>query len=83
MIPAEGTRKRVSKWKSGFYHAGLGANVPILLGYLDYENKLAGFGKVVYLTGDKVKDMNEIREFYKDIKGQNPESFDPDAIKLD
>jgi 1-acyl-sn-glycerol-3-phosphate acyltransferase len=83
MIPAEGTRKKVTKWKSGFYHAGLGAKVPILLGYLDYENKLAGFGKVIYLTGDKEKDMTVIRDFYKGIKGHKPDNFDPDAIKLD
>jgi hypothetical protein len=27
--------------------------------------------------------MNVIKDFYKDIKGQNPDNFDPDAIKLD
>jgi len=41
-IPAEGTRSRVDKWKTGFYHVALGANVPVLLGYLDYQkNSLA------------------------------------------
>ena len=28
-IPPEGTRGRVEKWKSGFYHIAVGANVPI------------------------------------------------------
>ena len=44
MIPAEGTRKRVERWKRGFYHVALGANVPVYLAYLDYEKKVAGFG---------------------------------------
>ena len=42
-VPAEGTRKRVEKWKSGFYYAALGANVPILPGYLDFKKKEGGF----------------------------------------
>lgn len=83
MIPAEGTRSKVKKWKSGFYHAALGANVPVLLGYLDYENKTAGFGKVVNITGEKEEDMKIIREFYRNIKGKHPEKFDPESVRLD
>lgn len=80
---AEGTRKKVTKWKSGFYHVAMGAGVPVMMGYLDYKNKVAGFGKVLSLSGDKAKDMAAIRDFYKDIQGRNPEKFDPDAIRLD
>jgi 1-acyl-sn-glycerol-3-phosphate acyltransferase len=83
MIPAEGTRSLVKKWKSGFYHAAMGANVPVLLGYLDFEKKTAGFGKVVNITGDRNKDMQIIREFYKNIKGKHPEKFDPESVRLD
>ena len=36
VVPAEGTRRRVSHWKSGFYHIARTAKVPIVLGYLDY-----------------------------------------------
>ena len=83
MIPAEGTRSKVKKWKSGFYHAALGAGVPVILGYLDYEKKVAGFGKVIHLTGDKEKDMQEIRDFYKNIQGRHPALFDIDTIRID
>lgn len=83
MIPAEGTRSLVRKWKSGFYHAALGANVPVLLGYLDFEKKTAGFGMIVNLTGDKEKDMKVIREFYRPIQGRNPEKFDPESIRIE
>ena len=82
LIPAEGTRKKVSRWKSGFYHAAIGAGVPIMLGYLDYENKVAGFGKPFQLSGNMEKDMGIIREFYKNIKGKHPENFDPETIRL-
>lgn len=83
LAAAEGTRKRVSKWKSGFYHVAMGAGVPVLLGYLDYKNKVAGFGPVIYLTGHKEKDMERIRDFYSRIQGKHPESFDPNAIRID
>jgi 1-acyl-sn-glycerol-3-phosphate acyltransferase len=83
MIPAEGTRKWVKRWKSGFYHVAQRANVPVMMGYLDYKNKKAGFGPPVYLTGDKAVDMAVIRNFYKDITAKHPEKWNPDAIKLD
>lgn len=83
MIPAEGTRKRVQQWKSGFYHVALGAGVPVYLAYLDYEKKVAGFGKEVILSGDKEQDAAVIRDFYKDKKGRYPALFNLDAIRFD
>jgi 1-acyl-sn-glycerol-3-phosphate acyltransferase len=82
MIPAEGTRKRVERWKSGFYHIALEAGVPVYLAYLDYEKKTAGFGKAIMLSGDKEKDAAVIRDFYKDKKGRYPEQFNLDAIRF-
>jgi 1-acyl-sn-glycerol-3-phosphate acyltransferase len=82
MIPAEGTRKKVEKWKSGFYHAAIGANVPILMGYLDYKNKKSGFGKVLYPSGDTVKDLAMIKDFYSGITGKNHELFNIEAIRF-
>jgi 1-acyl-sn-glycerol-3-phosphate acyltransferase len=83
MIPAEGTRKLVDKWKSGFYYVALGAQVPIVLCYLDYSRKVAGFGQILYPTGDKLVDMAAIKAFYADKVGKHPEWFSIDAIKID
>jgi 1-acyl-sn-glycerol-3-phosphate acyltransferase len=83
MIPAEGTRKRVEKWKSGFYHVALRANVPVFLGYLDYKNRIAGYGPQVMLTGDKEKDAALIKDFYRDKTGRFPEQFNLEAIRFD
>ena len=73
MVTPEGTRKQVKRWKSGFYRVAERANVPIVLGYLDYANKHAGIGPVVYPTGDFDKDVEEIMAFYRPIKGKYPE----------
>jgi len=78
LVTPEGTRKKVTKWKTGFYYVALGAKVPIALGYMDFEKKEAGVGKVIYPSGDIKKDMREIMDFYRNIKGRHPEKFSLD-----
>ncbi len=77
LVPAEGTRKWVEKWRTGFYRIAMEANVPISLGYLDYEKKEAGVADVFYPSGDFEKDMTYIQEVYRPIKGKNPENYNP------
>jgi len=74
-LTPEGTRKRADKWKKGFYYIAMKANVPILLSYIDYEKKEAGVGPPFYPTGDYEKDIKEIENFYRGIKGRHPEYF--------
>jgi len=73
LIPAEGTRSYVKEWKSGFYHTAVGAKVPIVMGYLDYGKKVAGFGHLFYPTGDYQKDLVEIKNFYRQFTARHPE----------
>lgn len=74
LVPPEGTRKKVHKWKTGFYHIANNAGVPILMGYVDAENKEAGFADFFYPTGDLDLDMQEIRGFYAEKKGLRAEN---------
>jgi 1-acyl-sn-glycerol-3-phosphate acyltransferase len=73
MIPAEGTRSYVREWKSGFYYTAIGAKVPIVMGYLDYGKKVAGFGDLFYPAGDYTKDLIEIQNFYRKFTARYPE----------
>jgi 1-acyl-sn-glycerol-3-phosphate acyltransferase len=75
LITPEGTRSAVKKWKTGFYHVALNAKVPIALGFIDYENKVCGIDKLIYPTGNFNADMKLIMDFYKNIKGRNPNNF--------
>jgi 1-acyl-sn-glycerol-3-phosphate acyltransferase len=70
-IAPSGTRKRVAKWKSGFYHIACGAEVPIVLGFLDYQRKVGGFGPLVFPTGNISTDMKTIMAFYDGVRGKN------------
>lgn len=75
VITPEGTRSRVEKWKTGFYYVALKANVPIALAFINYETKTCGVDKIIYPSGDFKADMKLIMDFYKNIKGKNPENF--------
>jgi hypothetical protein len=69
LVPPEGTRSKVTKWKSGFYHIARNAGVPILMGYVDAENKQAGFADFYHPTADMEADLAKIMAFYADKKG--------------
>lgn len=76
-VPAAGTRSRGEAWKSGFYHIAHGANVPVVLGFLDYAKKIGGFGPAIMLTGDTQADMTVIADFYADIGARYPDQKTP------
>lgn len=84
-VPPEGTRARRDYWKSGFYQIAREANVPIVLGYLDFGRKVGGFGDPLPVTGDVVADMDRVRAFYRvrGITGKHPELFTPPRLRLE
>jgi 1-acyl-sn-glycerol-3-phosphate acyltransferase len=65
VITPEGTRSKVTKWKTGFYHIARKAGVPIVLSYLDYENRKGVVGKIIHPSEDMEADMEEIMDFYR------------------
>ncbi|MDP1979628.1 MAG: lysophospholipid acyltransferase family protein [Undibacterium umbellatum] len=81
IVPPEGTRGKVTHWKTGFYYIAQGAGVPIALGYLDFKRKAGGIGKMFTLSGDITADMEKIREFYCGISGKHPQQFDEGKIQ--
>lgn len=80
VVPPEGTRNKVSYWKTGFYHIAHGANVPIVLGYIDFQRKAGGIGPVVIPSGDIETDMYTICSFYAGVIGKYPEKSSLAAI---
>lgn len=81
-VPPEGTRSKIKYWKSGFYHIANNANVPILLGFLDYNRKEMGYGPLFMTTGEIEKDMKKIYDFYKNIRGRYPYKETPAVLNI-
>lgn len=75
VVPPEGTRSQSRHWKTGFYYIALGAQVPIVLGYMDFAQKKSGLGPALVPTGDIEADMAQIKAFYAPFKGKNPDQF--------
>src|SRR5262245_21221531 len=69
----EGTRSKTTHWRTGFYYIALCANVPIVMGYVDYARRVVGLGPALQPTGDIQADFAIIREFFAPIVGKHPE----------
>ena len=64
VIAPEGTRADVKAWKTGFYNIALEAEVPVALGFIDYENKFGGLDGTLEPCGDYAADMEKVAAFY-------------------
>lgn len=74
-LSPEGTRKKVEKWKTGFYYIAKGANVPIVMATLDFGRKQVLISEPYYSTDNKEKDFEYFHSFYENVKGKKPEQF--------
>jgi len=74
-ILPEGTRKKVAKWKSGFWYIAKEAGVPIQLASLDYDKRSFEFGLVIETTENKDSDMRKIQEYYKSVTPRHQGKF--------
>jgi 1-acyl-sn-glycerol-3-phosphate acyltransferase len=72
-IAPEGTRSRTDHWKSGFYHLALAAEVPLGLAFIDYRRRLVELRTTLLLSGDRDRDLERLRAFYRDVQGCRPE----------
>lgn len=72
-LSPEGTRKKVTQWKTGFYYIAKAANVPIILVAFDYGHKQVKFSKPFTPTENKEGDFKKYRKFFEGSIGKIPE----------
>ncbi len=72
-LAPEGTRKRVKKFKSGFYYIAYKSKVPLILVKFDFMNREVHFSEPFHPTGDYKKDMALIVAHFKGTSGIHPE----------
>lgn len=75
VLSPEGTRRKVTNWKKGFYHIAKRANVPIVVGYIDFKKKEIGIKGVINNNNDINETMNEIGRMYKNVSAKYPADF--------
>lgn len=75
VIAPEGSRRGGGRWKSGFYQIAAGANVPIVMAYVDNHHKMAGLGPALHPSGDLEADMELVREFYEPYVSRFPDKW--------
>jgi len=71
-IAPEGTRKKVDRLKTGFYHMARSAGVPIIMAAFDYEKKAVWFSEPLIPSGDETADMEKVYAFYRGVRGKDP-----------
>ncbi|GAA0711032.1 1-acyl-sn-glycerol-3-phosphate acyltransferase [Dokdonella soli] len=69
-LAPEGTRKRVTNWKSGFWQIARAANVPILPVAFDYPSKTITLGPLFQPGADLAADLAALRSFYAPFRGK-------------
>ena len=72
-IAPEGTRKKVTKLKTGFYYIAKSSQVPVIPCGFDFSRKTVVIGQPFYPTEDVDSDIEGLVNFYRGIKGANPE----------
>ena len=72
-LSPEGTRKKVAKLKTGFYHIAKNAHVPLVMIALDFENRRVVFAEPFETGADMKADFKKIIDFFKQYKGKIPE----------
>ena len=73
-LAPEGTRKKVSAFKSGFYHIAKQAQVPILPVAFDFKNKIMIFHPLFTPSGSVEADIQKLEKLYKGVEGKIPKN---------
>lgn len=73
VLSPEGTRRKVERWKSGFYHIACGAGVPIVPAALDFQHRRIVIGVPFQPTGNEEADLRQLLAFYRPYVPKNPD----------
>lgn len=83
-IAVEGTRSKVTHFKTGFYFIALKAKVPLIFCIFDFGKRKIIFTKPYHLTGNIRQDFDFIYRQFDGVQGLVPEnSFEYDPAVLD
>lgn len=70
-LAPEGTRRKVKRWKTGFWRIAHTAHLPIVCAYFHYPERTIGIGPVFLTSDDMVADLLRIRDWYRPWQGKH------------
>lgn len=73
-ISPEGTRSKVNKWRTGFYHIATQANIPIVAFTFDFGKRQTEIFPPFYPTGNMDQDFEYLQSLFKNIEGKHPKN---------
>lgn len=71
-LSPEGTRKKVDRLRTGFYHIAKKAGIPIVMIGLDFEKRKVVVSEPFYPSDSEKNDFEHILQFFKPLKGKIP-----------
>jgi len=74
-ITPEGTRKKTTKWKTGFLRIAKSLDCPILMVAFNSPTKTIVIGDLYHPTGDNNYDLAVIKQYYNQFQGINKDQF--------
>jgi 1-acyl-sn-glycerol-3-phosphate acyltransferase len=74
-LAPEGTRRRVDHWKSGFHRIAVGAGVPIVPVWIDYQAREVGIGAPFTPGANEAADVAALRALFRKEMARHPERF--------
>jgi 1-acyl-sn-glycerol-3-phosphate acyltransferase len=76
-VAPEGTRKPVTRWRTGFYHIARIAGVPIVPVGFDWSRRQVRIGEPQQPTDDEAADLERLMAFFRQVRGRHPERAFP------
>lgn len=75
VVTPEGTRSKVSKWKTGFLHMAKQANVPVVPLQIDYAKKEVQCFEAHAIQGDIQEELAAIQNLYSQGSAKHPDKY--------
>ena len=85
LISPEGTMSARKNWNKGFQVMASKANVPVVVGYIDYSRKEIGVKGIITELDNEKGVLEEIYKLYESVGARHPENFilDRQSIPID
>ena len=71
----EGTRSKVKEWKTGFLRIAKELNTKIIPASLDFAKKEILLGKAFTPSGDNMKDIRDLKDYYSVFTARHPDKY--------